>query len=59
MLTAKEQHRLNTCYAQLKSALDELVLIQNKDATLMNVQHKLYGLEDTLHYVGPTRKEME
>lgn len=59
MLTPKEQHRLNTCYAQLKEALDELALIQNKDATLINVQRKMYGLEDTLHqYVGPTRKEM-
>lgn len=49
---------MNRCYADLKAALDELALIEHKDFVLTAVQHKLYGIEDTLHqYVGPVKKE--
>lgn len=44
----------------MKAALDEIAQIEHKDTTLINVQHKFYALEDTLHqYVGPVRKEKQ
>ena len=56
--TPKEQHRLNTCYANFKAALDELAQVQNKDHVLIRLQHQFYSIEDTLHqYVGPYKKE--
>lgn len=56
--TAKEQHKMNACYANFKAALDELAQIQNKDGILTRLQHQFYSIEDTLHqYVGPCKKE--
>lgn len=56
--TAVEQYRINNCYAHIKTALDELASIQHKDSVLINVQHAMYKMEDTLHqYVGPAKKE--
>ena len=55
-----EQHRINKCYVYLKSALDELALIQHKDTALIKVQHMMYTMEDVLHqYVGPVKKEAQ
>ena len=57
-MTPNEQYRLNTCYVNLKAALDELAQIQHKDSALTAVQHKLYAIEDTLHqYIGPIRRD--
>lgn len=59
-MTKGEQIRLNACYANLKSALDELALIQHKDSVLIHVQHQFYTIEDILHqYVGPYKKEVK
>lgn len=55
--TAKEQYRLNACYANIKAALDELAQVKNKDRELIHIQHQFYVIEDTLHqYVGPYKE---
>ena len=56
-LTVIEQHKLHRCYANIKSALDELATVEHKDYGLVAVQRKLYDIEDIMHqYVGPTKK---
>ena len=56
--TKREQHRMNTCYANFKAALDELAQIKNKDSVLIHIQLQFYSIEDTLHqYIGPSKKE--
>ena len=56
--TKHEQHRMNTCYANFKAALDELAQIKNKDSVLIHIQRQFYSIEDTLHqYIGPSKKE--
>ena len=55
--TAKEQHKLNRCYTNLKTALDELATIEHKDYELIAAQRKMYEIEDILHqYIGTTKK---
>ena len=56
MFTPEEQHKMNNAYAYMKSALDELALILNKDSVLIKTQRTMYSIEDTLHqYVGPVK----
>lgn len=48
---------MNACYANFKTALDELAQIQHKDSVLIHIQRQFYNIEDTLHqYVGPHKK---
>ena len=57
-ITPHEQHLINRCYVDLKSALDGLASVCHKDRALLSVQHELYHIEDILHqYIGPTGKE--
>lgn len=54
--TPCEQHRVNTCYVNLRFLLDELMQIQHKDCVLIGIQRDLNLMEDVLHrYVGPIK----
>lgn len=56
-ITASEQHRINTCAANLRAAYDELAQVLNKDSTLIHTQRELMAMIDTvLQYVGPVKK---
>jgi len=56
-MTNNEQTHIDTAYANVKSAMDELGQVLNKDKYLMLVQNKLYALEDTLYqYISNPKK---
>lgn len=56
-MTRNEQAHIDAAYAHVKTAMDELAQVLNKDKYLMLVQNKLYALEDTLYqYISNPKK---
>lgn len=56
-MTRTEQMHIDAAYANVKTAMDELAQVLDKDKYLMLVQNKLYALEDTLYqYISNPNK---
>lgn len=58
-MTKREQRRIDSAYANVKAALDEIAQVLDKDKYLIGVQSTLYALEDTLYqYVSDDKRRV-
>lgn len=48
-MTTNEQAHIDTSYASVKNAMDELAQVLNKDKYLIQIQSALYKMEDMLY----------
>lgn len=56
-MTKREQAHIDTAYANVKSAMDELAQVLDKDKYLIQIQSALYKMEDMLYqYISNPKK---
>ena len=56
-MTKREQAHIDTAYANVKSAMDELAQVLDKDRYLIQIQSALYKMEDMLYqYISTPNK---
>lgn len=56
-MTKNEQAHIDTAYASVKGAMDELAQVLDKDKYLIQIQSALYKMEDMLYqYISNPHK---
>lgn len=56
-MTKNEQAHIDTAYASVKGAMDELAQVLDKDKYLIQIQSALYKMEDMLYqYISNPQK---